>query len=116
MYEPPDWNAFRRTYRFRRYHGKRHVPPCIYVLVGGGRVVYVGQSTNLYQRRSHHRRRMRWGDYHFDAIFYREVTEGNLYRAERAVFRALRPPAERGRVWFPPDAHDLDALKLLMQP
>lgn len=61
--------------------------PCIYFLVKGGTVVYVGQSINLGARLGQHR----MDGKEWDETFYYVTTKQHLRRMERRWMRLLRP-------------------------
>jgi predicted GIY-YIG superfamily endonuclease len=60
--------------------------PCVYFLVRDDVVTYVGQTTNLYLRITHHRR-----DKRFDHVLYLSVEIEDLDRVERGFIAALQP-------------------------
>jgi len=62
-------------------------PPCIYFLLDGLEVIYVGQSINLLSRIVGHRRDKK----EFDRILYLPVAQADLNKIEQSWIRKLKP-------------------------
>lgn len=61
-------------------------PPCVYLLVKNGLVVYVGQTKNLWTRVAKHKQ-----DKMFDEVLYLQVPEPELLHVEDLMISILRP-------------------------
>lgn len=64
------------------------IPPCVYFLSLAGKVVYVGQSTNLYLRILAH---LSDESKLFDRVFYMHVPKKHLNRIEARLISELKP-------------------------
>jgi hypothetical protein len=73
-----------------RKHLRQYTPsfmlPCVYFLVRGGNVVYVGQTVSIEARMAAHR-----ASKEFDNAFYLNVPESILLEVETAFIKSLRP-------------------------
>lgn len=69
------------------------VPACVYFLVGGQEVVYVGQSTKLPVRLQQHREAGK----SWERVLYMPLPEAELAAVESAWIRALKPPLNKRR-------------------
>jgi hypothetical protein len=65
----------------------QEVPPCVYFLVKGDEVVYIGQSVDVCGRITAHRA----SDKEFDRVFYVPFRSELLCMLEGALIRALKP-------------------------
>lgn len=70
------------------YCGFSMFPPCVYFLLSGSDVVYVGQSVSLAARISTHRSE---GYKAFDRVYYLPVDRSQLNHTERAHISKFRP-------------------------
>jgi hypothetical protein len=82
--------------RIRRFPGLREFfpteyPPCVYFLIKGGCVVYVGQTVNLPSRIARHRETNKV----FDRTLFLPVPQSNLDEVERALIATLDPMLNR---------------------
>lgn len=66
-------------------------PPCVYFLMQGVEIVYVGQSRNLPARLAQHREDGKL----WDRVLYLPVPAECLYAVEAEWIRTLRPPLNR---------------------
>jgi hypothetical protein len=71
-------------------HKYVHVDPCVYFLVQGAEVVYIGQSVNIGSRIHSHLK-----DKRFDSVYYVRVHRESLDEFEGALIRALKPCLNR---------------------
>lgn len=69
---------------------KLHLGACIYFLIKGTEVVYVGQSTNFHNRIAQH-----LSDKDFDGVFYMNLPEESLNDVEQALIWHLKPVYNR---------------------
>jgi len=60
--------------------------PCVYFLIDGDRVVYVGKSAKLVTRLVEHMQ-----DKRFDRVLYLRQPKSDLSRVESALIRYLKP-------------------------
>lgn len=67
--------------------------PCVYFLVRGNEVLYVGQTVNLGRRILAHRNVIP-----FERVFYLDVADVEMGAVERAWIRRLNPPYNRTHV------------------
>jgi hypothetical protein len=71
------------------------IGPCVYFLLWGREVVYVGQSKDLHGRLCTHRRDNKL----FDDVLYLPVTEHRLDEVERDLIKRLLPKLNRKTTW-----------------
>jgi hypothetical protein len=72
-----------------------HGGAAVYALLLGGRVVYIGATTKVFQRLAQHRR----GTWSFDQVMIRWCPVGELAEAERLLIRHFTPI--HNEVWNP---------------
>lgn len=68
-----------------------HIPPCVYFLIDGEHVVYVGQSRNLAGRLIQHKQDGKT----WERVLFLPVPESELFRVESEWILTLRPPLNR---------------------
>jgi len=88
---PAELEYFRKSLREIQFP---KLPPCIYFLLKGDQVIYVGQSSSLYSRLSNHRLTPK----DFDRVFVITVPEewvGRIDKIEASFIRFLDPPLNR---------------------
>lgn len=63
-----------------------HIQPCVYFLCKDDKVIYVGQTVNLYVRLDYHRKHK-----DFDSVFFIEVNKRDLLKVESYYAKRLTP-------------------------
>lgn len=69
-------------------------PACVYFLIRGGEIIYIGQTTNLIHRlKNHSQKEHKRG---FEAVYYLPTDTGNLKGLEDIYILKFRPPLNGG--------------------
>jgi len=71
----------------------RH-PPCVYFLCKDKKVVYIGQTVDLYDRINSH---LRDGRKEFDEVYYVSIPTSELSKVESAFIKVFKPKYNYGR-------------------